>query len=69
MQSTSLSVAGMTTCLGAGGYKLQVSPLRQTKRPFGFGRDDKFLGDRKREILARGANGRSFTISRVAVRA
>ena len=34
--------------------KLQVSPLRQTMKPFGFGRDDSsFAGDSFGELLER----------------
>ena len=49
MQNTHLFVAGFAACLGVGGCELQVSPLRQTMRPFSFGLDDRFMVDRKTE--------------------
>ena len=72
MQSTNLFVAAGRWYAWGGVCsfvvgKLQVSPLRQTIKPFGFGREDRFLVDYRSGIRLRAAKSDGFATPMVAV--
>ena len=67
MQNFDLFVAGSAVRVGAQDCKLQVSPLRQTITPFGFGRDDRSWVDGLSEGSLRVEMGMGGAISGAAV--
>ena len=68
MQNFDLFVATSAVRVGAQDCKLQVSPLRQTITPFGFGRDDRSWVDWRSEGSLRAEMVMGGAISGAVVR-